>query len=214
VSIGDTFNIIDGKTFGVFDSNNGEHLQKLLNFKELFVLEHWNLKYPGSIFSNHDDLLLFIQRSKELQEWYRVITARFAYLKELPDWVLLSDDLREYWITDSSTIFKIHKDARKKIVKEKEDIWKGIEAKLAEVDAREASLLDSFYRKHPIVAINKIPIQGLPSDRLLKHCNKSGSILDSALNFELNSYKHELALKYVAGDGSLDELVALLSVIL
>jgi D-hexose-6-phosphate mutarotase len=89
-----------------------------------------------------------------------------------------------------------------------------VETKLAELDSKEAELLDTFYRKYPIVAINKIPVQGLPAERLLKHSNKSGDVLEAALTRELDTFKHELTLKYVIGNEPIDELISLLNQVL
>jgi hypothetical protein len=209
-----SYSIVDGVVTGVFNPNNGQHLQIVLSNKELFVLEHWNLEKPDSRFTNFEDLMKFVNMSKDLQYWYKNITARFAYLHELPEWVLLSDELREEWVMDSATIFKMHKDSRKSIVAERERILSSVESKLAELDSKEAELLDTFYRKYPIVAINKIPVQGLPADRLLKHSNKSGDVLEAALAHELDTFKHELTLKYVVGNESIDELISLLNQVL
>jgi hypothetical protein len=213
-SIGSEYNIIDGVPSGKFDPNNGRHLQIVLSFKELFILEHWNLENPSSRFSSYDELMKFVAKSKDLQVWYKNITARFSYLHELPEWVLLSDDLRERWVMDSSDIYKLHKDRRKAIVSEREKILGSVEDKLQELNLREAEMLDAFYRKYPIVAINKIPVQGLPADRLLKHSNKSGEVLEEALKKELDTFKYELTLKYVIGNESIEELIDLLNQIL
>jgi hypothetical protein len=204
------FSIVDGKVYGSFDPQNGHHLEKILPYKDLYFLEMWNLEHPDSTFRDYKLLLEFINRSKELQQWYKKVTSRYSYLNELPSWVLLDDVIRELWVTDSSTIFTKHKSQRKAIVAEREKLFRSVEESIEKLDTEEKELLDSFYRKHPIVAINKIPIQGIPADRLLRHSDKNGAALEVALKDELDTYKQELTSKYVVGDSPIQELLDLL----
>jgi hypothetical protein len=197
-----------------FDPNNGSHLKELMFSKKYFVLAMWNHSHSGQKFNNFEALITFINMSKFLQTWYQATSKRYAYLHELPEWVLLDDKLRELWITDSSTIFSEHKKARKALVVERQRFIDSIEIELAEIARKERDLLETFYRKYPIVAISKIPVQGLPSNIFLSHSDKTGDALENALQRDLDNYKQELCLKYVSGNGDIKELIKLLGEIL
>ena len=207
-SKGDDFNF--KKFIEKFNVNNGYHLKELMFSKSYFVLAMWNVENRHHVFDDYESLMKVINNSKELQKWYTTCVKRYAYLHELPDWVLLDDSLRDKWITDSSDVFETHNKRRKDIIKRREDVWNSIEQQLTDIDNDEIELKIGFYCKYPIVAISKISEESLPAERLMMHIGKSGKVLEKALEAELDKYKQDLCKEYVLGDGDIMELVEIL----
>jgi hypothetical protein len=201
----------DTKEFVEFDRNNGSHLQVLLNDKKFFILGNWNLDNPLHKMTDYDELMKIINSSKDFQKWYAIITKRFGYLHELPSWVLLDPILREQWLVDSSTIFEEFKTKRKEIVFKKEKVMKTITDQLTALNDSEETLVNDFYNKYPIVAISKIPTQGLPGDTILAHASKPTEERERQYEIELDKYKKKLCDEYVnQGEEKQKELLELL----
>jgi hypothetical protein len=156
----------------------------------------------------------FISKSKLFQKWYGTCNKRYAYLHELPDWVLSRPQLRENWLQDSASVFEEHKKKRKEIIDKRNKMIKSIEEELIKINKAEDDMLTKFYTDHPIVAINKIPSQGLPGDRFLKHSGKSGEVLESALKDELDNYKAELSDRFIVNKEDIKELIKILKEVL
>jgi hypothetical protein len=193
-----------------FDPKNGSHLQVVLRDKEIFILAHWNFEFPDKNFRDYDTLMEAINMNKSLQGWYRRVKWRFGYLHELPEWILLSNELRDSWLLDSSSVFEEYKNKRKRLTDERNRKLDSIKTELNQIETDEIKLTDEFYRKYPLVAISKIPVVGLPQDRYLLHVSKTGDELHAALEVELSKYKRELALEYVVGNGDIEDLIDLL----
>jgi hypothetical protein len=197
-----------------FNPDSHIHFNLVRDDKQKFILCMWNHDNPEIIFHNFNSLIAFINRSRELQKWHKSISKRYAYLHELPDWVLSDSDLRENWVVDSSDIYENLKRQRKSIINEKQQLIDSTNEALSNIDEQESKLLEKFYRQYPVVAINKIPVQGLPSEIFLKHSHLNGEHLDRALNKELDLYKQELCHRFVVGNESRDELIKLLKQVL
>jgi hypothetical protein len=61
-----------------------------------------------------------------------------------------------------------------------------------------------------IIAISKIPVQGLPLERYTKHNNVAVEDMEAALEEELNEYKKELAERFVSGSEDSSKLMEIL----
>jgi hypothetical protein len=193
-----------------FDPSNGNDLKILMSSKKYFILAFWRHKFPNSAFDDYDELMKIINKSKIFQKWYAETSQLYGYYHEQPEWVLLNPDLRNKWLTDSSSVFETFKNKRKEFVEKRKRLVASIEEKLAEIESDEHDLLVKFYRDYPLVAINKIPSQGLPEHLFSKHLDKMGTHLDEALESELEKYKSDLARKYIVEGENLDDLISLL----
>jgi hypothetical protein len=190
-----------------FDPENGEHLKDLMAHKKYFILSFWRHKFPNHPIDDYDKLLKIINNSSSLQRWYSETSNLYGYYHEQPSWVLSDPDLRDKWLTDSSSVFETFKNSRKELMNRRKRLVASIEAELAEVEKLEESLVTKFYSDYPLVAINKIPVQGLPEERYIKHLGKIGDNHEKALTQELESYKGELAKKYIIENGEISELI-------
>jgi hypothetical protein len=193
-----------------FDPTRGEDLKILMGSKKYFVLSFWRHKFPNSCFDDYEELMKIINKSKSLQKWYSDISSLYGYYHEQPEWVLLNPDLRDKWLTDSASVFENFKNKRKELVERRKKIVASIERQLSEIEAEEESIVTKFYTEFPLVAINKIPTQGLPEHLFSKHLDKMGEEMDRALENELESYKSELARRFIVEDGDKKELMELL----
>jgi hypothetical protein len=70
--------------------------------------------------------------------------------------------------------------------------------------------VEDLTRKHPILAISKITVQGLPIERVVKYNKVSPDLMGAALDKELDNYKTDLSNRYLSKEMSIDELIVIL----
>jgi hypothetical protein len=199
----------------MFNSRNGRSLQYYLKDKHSYLVGLWNEEHPNHRVRGFDHLLKLVENSHIISKWYSKSIKHFGYLHEQPEWVLLDSTLRTKWLQDSALVFEQHKLKRKSIIDRRALLLKTISEDLKALDEEESQLVNKFYKDHPLVAINKIPVQGLPQDVVLKHHDKSGEALEKALEHELSNYKLELGIKYHnKGSKEIEELIKLLGELL
>jgi hypothetical protein len=173
-------------------------------------LAFWRHKFPNNVFDDYDKLMEIINKSKALQKWYQNTSNLYGYYHEQPSWVLLNPDFRDKWLTDSAEVFEDFKSKRKELMEQRKRLIASIEDELKKLEISEDELTTKFYKDYPLVAINKIPQQGLPEDLFTKHLDKMGDNLDSALERELNAYKERLAKEFIIEGKDKEELIKIL----
>jgi hypothetical protein len=86
--------------------NDTVNLHKLLKFKQLFILNEWNLEHPDSKINNYSNLENLMQRNRELQIWYQSKVGLYGSLNSMPYYVLRDVRLIEAWGGDKSEVYE------------------------------------------------------------------------------------------------------------
>jgi hypothetical protein len=199
--------IVGGETFDVAQY---EHLRVLLTDKQLFCVNYWLLENPGSDIRDWNTFKLLMERSTELQRWYKGKSTVYAAYCDMPEFILMNSDLRDSFSFNELRTIEQHKLNLKQLSENKAKIAAKYKSDLAELQDRENDLTANFVKLSPLMAINRISIQALPLERTLKHSTKTGSALESALELELREYKVELSRGYNSKSISLEQLQEIL----
>jgi hypothetical protein len=193
-----------------YSTDNIVHLRILLSDKQLFIINAWLIKNPGSKINTYEKYETFLQKNKEIQSLHQSFVKQFSGLLMMPDYVLESKVLRESWGFDKVSIFEGYKQNMKSFQDTKNRLIADHKSSMQEVQDKENSFMEGFIRREPLMAIDKISVQGLPIENILKYTDLEGDKLEAAVSNELLLYKKELGESIMNSSLSIDSLISLL----
>lgn len=190
-----------------YSLDNTSNLRVLLSDKQLFIINGWLLRNPGSPINTYKKYELFLQKNKAIQLVHQELVKQFAGLLMMPEYVLISKVLRDSWGYDKVTVFENYKQNMKSFQDSKNKMIADHKREMQEIQDRENDYMDKFIRKEPLMAIDKISVQGLPIERILKHSDLEGDKLEAEIIKELIDYKKTLAENLLNSVMSMDDLI-------
>jgi hypothetical protein len=118
--------------------------------------------------------------------------------------------LQEYWLNTGVKVLETHKQDLKKVMDKEANLQKKFKSDMLLLNTERETYIEDLTRKHPILAISKITVQGLPIERVVKYNAVSPDAIGEALDKELDNYKTDLSGKYLSKEMSIDELIVVL----
>lgn len=190
--------------------DNVDHLKALRSDKILFILINWSIDFPGNKITDFNKFQLLMERSRSVQQWYKVVIGKFAQLNEMPDWILETKALREHWGFENNKAYEALKRDLVALNRQKKDLSTKYSKDMLSLEKQSNDVSLQWFKAHPLLAINKIPVQALDPEISIKHAGLSSSDLDDKLDQELAIYKSKLAKDYVNGNLNIEELLEIL----
>jgi hypothetical protein len=192
--------------------NNTEttYFKALLGSKELFIINTWLQENEGSTIRDYATYINLLGRNTALQVWHNKVVGIYTRYLAMPNYVLEAPKLQEYWLNIGVKVLETHKQELKKVIDKEATIQKKFKSDMALLNAERDLCIEDLTRKHPILAISKITVQGLPIERVIKYNAVSPDLIGEALDRELDNYKTDLSNKYLSKEMSIDELITIL----
>jgi hypothetical protein len=203
--------IIGQHSAGLFINNTETaYFKALLGSKELFIINTWLKENEGSTIRDYASYINLLGRNSALQKWHNNVVGIYSKYLVMPNYVLESPNLQEYWLNTGVKVLETHKQELKKVVDKEANLQKKFKSDMLLLNIERETYIEELTRKHPILAISKITVQGLPIERVVKYNAVSPDAIGEALDKELESYKTDLSNRYLSKEMSIDELIVVL----
>jgi hypothetical protein len=181
-------------------------LSEKLSDKRIFVWFEWNLDHPDGVIQNYDELLVLVGLNSTIQKWYKSTTKKYSTYLEAPSWLIGDDKLKDAWDTNYQSQMIEFREKVQNYERQLEMVERSIATKLDSIYKEQDSFEREFYRKYPVLLINKVTVQSLPYEITSLHTRKEGNIRKLALAEELVKFKRQLFTDYLGGIISYDDL--------
>lgn len=146
--------------------------QKFDVSRQVFILNRFKEDFPQYNTMDFEEIMKFIQTSKQLKIWFSSLKEELAFLRKAPSWFTAAGLKADVWSTDYLPTFEKVSEVRAKysvtVKKLSEDYNKAI---LAAASERDRSL--SAIVVNPVISISVLEYDDLPLEILFQAKSKS-----------------------------------------